>query len=87
MAEEDIGCDVLDAVHAQAQQALGGIGHVLRLGGNTHGEAAGNVYADVLLGQGVGEVAFDGDGLEVQEGVVLEDRPDEGGAAVDTTGR
>ena len=87
LTEEDIRCDVLDAVYAQAQQALGGVGHAFRFGGDTHGKAAGNVYADVLLGQGVGEVALNGDGLEVQVGVVLENRPDEGGAAMDTLGR
>ena len=62
LTEQDIGRDVLDAVHGEAQQALGGVGHVVRLGGDTHGEAAGDVDADVLLGQGVGEVALDGDG-------------------------
>ena len=41
---------------------------------------------DVLLGQGVGEVALDGNGLEVQKGIVLENGPDEGRAAVDAAG-
>ncbi len=87
LAEEDIGGDALDAVGAEAQETLGGVGHHLGLGADTHGEAAGNVYADVLLGQGVLEVALNADGLEVEVCIILEDGPDERGTAVDATGR
>ena len=84
LTEEDVGGNVLNVVRVLAEQAFGCVGHALRFGGNTDGESAGHIHADVLLTQRVGQVTLDGDGREVEEGVVLKHGPDEGGAAVDT---
>ena len=70
LSEEDIGGDILDIVDRQTEQTLGGVGHAVRLGGDTDGEAARHVHADVLLRKGVGQVALDRDGFEIEEGIV-----------------
>ncbi len=54
-----------------------------RLGADGHREDAGHVDADVLDGQGALERDLDLDRLQVEEGVVLDQRHDEGRAAVD----
>ena len=51
LAEDDVLGQLLDLLELQAQQALGGVLHDPRLGGDAHGEAAGDVDADVLAGQ------------------------------------
>ena len=86
LSEEDIGGDVLDVGGMQSEQTLSSIGHDFRLGGDTDSEAAGDVDADILLGQCVGEVALDADGSQVEHFPVLENRPDEGCTAVDASG-
>ena len=75
-----------DLLELQAQQALGGVLHDPRLGGDAHGEAAGDVDADVLAGQSVFQIHRDGHGGQIQELIGLDDRPDKGRAAVDALG-
>ena len=86
LAEDDVLGQLLDLLELQAQQALGGVLHDPRLGGDAHGEAAGDVDADVLAGQSVFQIHRDGHGGQIQELIGLDDRPDKGRAAVDALG-
>ena len=70
----------------ESEETLSGIGHILRLGGNTDGEAARHVNTDVLLRKGIGKIALNGNRSEIKEGIALENRPNERGSAVDTAG-
>ena len=83
LAEDDVAGLLLDLLGAQAEQADGGVLHRLRVGADGDGEDAGHVDADVLDRQRALERDLDLDRLQAEVGVVLDQRPDEGGAAVD----
>ena len=87
LTEKNIGSDISDIVSMESEKTFSSIGHILRLGGNTDGETARHVNTDVLLRKGVGKIALNGNGSEIKEGIALENRPNERGAAVDTACR
>ena len=73
------------SLHAQAEQALGGVFHDAGLGRDADHEGRRGVDADVLLRERALELDVDRDRREVEELVVLDERPDERGAAVVAT--
>ncbi len=85
LTEKNVGCDVLDVVDRKTKEALSCIRHAVGLGRDTDSEAARHIHADVLLGKCIGQVALDGNRLEVKECIILENRPDERSAAMDTS--
>ena len=88
LAEDDVARPAcLISVGVQAQQADGGVLHHFGVGADGHGEHAGHVDADVLDRQGALERDLDLHRLQAEEGVVLDQRQDEGGAAVDAARR
>ena len=86
LAEKNITSHVLNVVGRKTKQTLSSVVHRVGLGADTHGEAAGNVDADVLAREGIGEVRFNRDRGEVEVGVVLDDRPYEHATTMYTLG-
>ena len=87
LAEDDFAGHLLDFGRIEPQQAFGGVGHDRRIGADADGERAGHVHADVLQRQGALQRDVDGHRCQAQERAVLDQRPDEGAAAVDALGR
>ena len=84
MTEDDLFCHVFNGCLVEVQQTHSGVLHDGRLGVNTNGKRRWNVNADVLLRESVLEVDVDGHRLQVEESVVLDQRPDDFSAAVIT---
>ena len=78
-------CCLICAV-VQAEQADGGVLHHRRFGADGHREDAGHADADVLGRERALERDFDLHRLQAEVGVVLDERHDEGGAAVNAAG-
>ena len=73
--------------HLQTKHALGRVLHHPRFGRDADGEGRGRVDAYVLFRERALEIDLDRHGGEIEELIILDDRPDEGGAAVQTMGR
>lgn len=82
LAEDDVLGQFADGLVGESQHAFGGVFHRARLGGDPDREGGGRVDADVLLGQGTSQLDVDRNRDEIEELVVLDHRPDEGGAAM-----
>ena len=87
LTEDDFFGHVLDGGLVEVQQAHGCVLHDGGFRVDTDGKRRRYVDADVLLGKGVLEVDVNGHRLEVEEGVVLHERPDDFSAAVVTLRR
>jgi hypothetical protein len=86
LAEDDVLRLLLDLGGVQAQQANGRVLHHLEVGADGHGEDAGHVDTDVLHRQGAFERDLDLDRFQVEVGVILHQRHNEGRPAVDAAG-
>ena len=84
LTKDDFFGHVLNLCRWQPQQSLGSVLHDGRFGVDTDGKGRRHVDADVLHREGVLKIDVDGHGLEVQETVVLNQRPDDFSATVVT---
>jgi hypothetical protein len=84
LTEDDVLAPASMSPGLEAQQADGRILHDARLGADGDGEDGRHVDADVLDGQGAAQRDLDLQRLEVEVGVVLDQRDHEGAATVET---
>ena len=84
MTEDDLLGHVFDLGDRQAEKTLGSVLHDGGLGVDTDGKGRRHVDADVLHRQSVLEVDVDGHRFEVEEAIVLDERPDDFSATVVT---
>ena len=84
MTEDDLFGHVFNGSLVEVQETNSGVLHDGRLGVDTDGKGRWNVDADVLLRESVLEVDVDGHRFQIEEGVVLDQRPDDFSTAVVT---
>ena len=84
LTEDDLLGHVFDLGDRQTEKTLGCVLHDGGLGVNTDGKGRRHVDADVLHREGVLKVDVDGHRFEVEEAVVLNQRPDDFSATVVT---
>ena len=83
LAKDDVAGLLLEFQDVQTQQTDGGVLHHIFISADGHGEDARHVDADVLDGERTLEGNLDLDRIEVEVGIVLDERDHEGGTAVD----
>ncbi len=84
LAENDITRLFSYGLHIKTEQAFGRIFHDSGLSGNTNRKSGGCVYPDVLFGKGPGQRYVNGNRSEVEPLKILNDRPNERRATVNT---
>jgi hypothetical protein len=87
LTDDDVHGLLLDLVGVQPQQTDGSILHGLRVGADRDREVTGDIDADVLDRQCAFQGHLDLHRLQVQVAVILHQRPDEVGPAVDALRR